>query len=86
MVSLFCLPGDDAIEAFELARNAGLFGRFISVSVGVFAGSGEGLSSLEKYSCDPRNPSPCELRVVDRAVYLAAIAIHRDLAVGPPPN
>jgi len=86
MVSLFCLPGDDAIDAFELARNAGLFGLFIFASVGIFAESGEELGSLEMYSCDPRNPSPCELRLVDRAVSLAAIAIHRDLAAGHPPN
>jgi len=40
MVSLFCLPGDDAIDAFELAHNAGLFGLFIFASVGIFAESG----------------------------------------------
>jgi hypothetical protein len=85
MVSLFCLPGDDAIDAFELARNARLFGLSIFVSVGIFAQSGEELGSLEMYSCDPRNPTPCELRLVDRAVCLAAIAIDRELAVGKPP-
>jgi len=86
MVSLFCLPGDDAIDAFELARNARLFGLFVFVSVGIFAESGEELGSLEMYSCDPRNPSACELRLVDRAVSLAAIAIHREPAVGHPPD
>ncbi len=85
MVSLFCLPGDGAIDAFELARNAGLFGLSIFVSVGIHADSGEALGSLEIYTCDPRNPSPYELRLVDRAVCLAAIAIDRDLAVGHPP-
>jgi hypothetical protein len=85
MFSLFCLPGDDAIDAFELARNARLFGLSIFVSVGIFAQSGEELGSLEMYSCDPRDPSPCELRLVDRAVCLAAIAIDRELAVGHPP-
>lgn len=86
MVSLFCLPGDDAIDAFELARNAGLFGLSIFVSVGMHADSGEELGSLEMYTCDPRNPSLCELRLVDRAVCLAAIAIDRELAVGHPPD
>jgi hypothetical protein len=85
MVSLFCLRGNDAIDAFELARHAGLFGLFIFVSVGIFAESGEELGSLEMYSCEPRYPSPCELRVIDRAVCLAAIAIDRDLAFGHPP-
>ncbi len=85
MVSLFCLPGDDGIDALELARNARLFGLFVFVSVGIYAKSGEELGSLEMYSCDPRNPSPRELRLVDRAVCLAAIAIDRDLASGHPP-
>jgi len=85
MVSLFCLPGDDAIDAFELARNARLFGLFIFVSVGIFAESGEERGSLEMYTCEARNPSLCELRLVDRAICLAAIAIDRDLAVGHPP-
>jgi hypothetical protein len=85
MVSLFCLPGDDAIDAFELARNASLFGLSIFVSVGIHADSGEELGSLEMYTCDPRNLSLYELRLVDRAVCLAAIALDRDLAVGHPP-
>jgi len=86
MVSLFCLPGDDAIDAIELARNAGLFGLCIFVSVGIHADGGEELGSLEMYTCEPRNPSPCELRVVDRAVCLAAIALDRELAVDHPPD
>lgn len=86
MVSLFCLPGDDAVDAFELARNASLFGLSIFVSVGIHAYSGEELGSLEMYTCDARNPALSELRLVDRAVCLAAIAIDRDLAVGHPPS
>jgi hypothetical protein len=86
MVSLFCLAGDDAMDAFELARNADLFGLFIFVSVGIFADSGEELGSLEMYSCNACDPSASELRLVDRAICLAAIAIHRDRASSHPPN
>jgi hypothetical protein len=86
MVSVFCLPGDDAIDPFELARHAGLFGLSIFVSVGIHAENGAELGSLETYTCDPRNPSLSELRLVDRAVCLAAIAFQRDLASGHPPN
>jgi hypothetical protein len=86
MVSFFCLLGDGGTDAFELARSASLFGLSTFVSVGIHADNGEELGSLEMYSCDPRNPALSELRLVDRAVCLAAIAIDRDLAFCHPPN
>jgi hypothetical protein len=78
MVSLISLPEDETASVAEIARSAELFGLHIFFSVGIFAGSGKELGSLEMYCCTPRNPSRDEIQLVERAACLAAIAIERD--------
>jgi len=79
MVSLVSLPEDESASVAEIARSAALFGLYIFFSVGIFAESGKELGSLEMYCCTPRNPSRGEVRLIERAACLAAIAIERDV-------
>jgi hypothetical protein len=82
MVSLISLAEDDATSAADIGRNAALFGLYIFFSAGIVAESGEELGSLELYCCVPRNPSPREFQLIERAACLAALAIDRDMEAG----
>ena len=75
VVSLICLPGDDASELAAISMNAELFGLYTFCSEGVVAEKGELLGSLEMYCCVPRSPSLEEFQLIERAKCLAAIAI-----------
>lgn len=78
MVSLISLSEDEVANTEEISRNAALFGLHLFFSAGVLGECGKELGSLEMYCCTMRNPSCCELQVIDRAVCLAAITIERD--------
>jgi len=75
VVSLISLPTDDASELAEIAMNATLFGLHTFCSAGVVAENDELLGSLEMYCCVPRSPSASEVRLIERAKCLTAIAI-----------
>jgi len=75
VVSLISLPTDDASELAEIAMNATLFGLHTFCSTGVVAENDELLGSLEMYCCVPRSPSASEVRLIERAKCLTAIAI-----------
>jgi hypothetical protein len=77
-VSLIFLPTDEGANTEEIAGNAALFGLHLFVSAIVLGESGKELGSLEMYCCTMRNPSACELQVIERALCLAAITIERD--------
>jgi hypothetical protein len=79
VVSLILLPGGDASEVAAIARNAEAFGLHIFFSEGIVAESGEDLGSLEIYCCVPRSPCSRELRLIERASCLAALAIKFDI-------
>jgi hypothetical protein len=79
IVSRISLPGDDRTSTSEIARNAVLFGLHAFFSAGIFAESSEELGSLEIYCCAPRNASSDDIRSIERAACLAAIAIERDI-------
>jgi hypothetical protein len=78
MISVFSLPSDDATGLAPVAKSAALFGLHKFCSAGVVAGNDELLGSLEMYSCVPRRPFLREVRLIERATCLAAIAIKRD--------
>jgi hypothetical protein len=86
VVSFLSLPEDDADELATIARNAQLFDLYVFCSEGVFADNEELLGTLEIYSCVSRNPSASELQLIERAKFLAAIAIQRDVEGRHPPN
>jgi hypothetical protein len=78
VVSLISLSTDGASELAEIAMNATLFGLHTFCSTGVVAENDEVLGSLEMYCCVPRSPSASEVRLIERAKCLAAIAIKLD--------
>jgi len=75
--SLISPPGNDAINADNIARNAALCGWYIFFSVGIGTESGKQLGSLEMYRRVSRIPSPRRLQLIERAACLAAVAIKR---------
>jgi hypothetical protein len=78
IVSRISLTGDAGISTPEIARNATLFGLHAFFSTSIFAENNEELGSLEIYCCAPRNASSDDIRSIERAACLAAIAIERD--------
>ena len=80
VISLFSLPSDDATSLAAIARSAGVFGLHKFCSARVAGGNDESLGSLEMYSCLPRRPYLPEVRLIERATCLAAVAIkqHND--------
>lgn len=78
MVSLFSLAGEDVANIPEIARNAALFGLHIFFSGVLFGEGNEEIGSLEMYCCATREPFFHELRWIERAACLAAIAIECD--------
>lgn len=82
MVSLISAPEDDVTSTAEMARNAVLFGLHIFSSTAIFGERGEELGSLEMYCCSVRAPSVREVKLIARAVCLAAIAMERHTKSG----
>ena len=78
IISLFSLSNDGATGLSTVAKSAVLFGLHKFCSARVVAGNDEVLGSLEMYSCVPRRPFLPEVRLIERATCLAAIAIERD--------
>ena len=78
VVSLISLPRDDPSGLAAIAMNAALFGLYTFCSEGVVAENDELLGSLEMYCSFPRSPSASESQWIERAKYLAAIAIKLD--------
>lgn len=77
MISLFSLPHDDTISLPAIVRSAGVFGLYKFCSAQVAGENDELLGSLEMYSCLPRRPFLPEVRLIERATCLAAVAIKR---------
>ena len=77
MVSLVSLPNDDANFAASIVKNAAIFGLHNFCSATVIGSNEELLGSIEMYCCTRRRPLLGEVRLIERATCLAAIAIHR---------
>ena len=86
VVSLVSVLGDNALDFVAIAENAKQFGLYTFCSVGVIADNGEPLGILDMYSCKPKLPSPWEWKLIERAGYLAAIAIERENERAPGRN
>lgn len=78
VVSLLSVPDDNAMNFAAVAENAKRFGLYTFCSLGVIAENGELLGILDMYSCEPDLPSAWQWKLVERAGYLAAIAIERE--------
>jgi hypothetical protein len=81
VVSLISLPGNDASKRVGIALSAVRFGLHIFCSESIVADE-ELLGFLEMYCCIPRNPSASEFQWIERAKYLAALAIKRGMEAG----
>jgi len=77
MISIFSLPDDDAPGLDAIAKSATLFRLYKFCSVGVVDGNGEQLGTLEMYCSVARRPHAGEAQLIERATWLAAIAIER---------
>ena len=77
MVSIITLPCDDPSERAAIAVNTRRFGLHTFCAEGVAAENDERLGFLEMYCSVPREPTPEEVQLIERAKCLAAIAIKR---------
>ena len=82
VISLVSPAGDDASELATIMANASLFGLHSFCSEGLVDGNDEVLGSLDMYCCVPRSPSSIEIRLIERAKCLAAVAITLDNEAG----
>jgi len=78
-VSLVSISGPEATSAAEGNRTAAFLGLYVFHSVKLLGDLGEELGSLEVYCCGPRVASAEELRLLDRAQRVAAVAIDREI-------
>jgi GAF domain-containing protein len=77
VASLVFLPDDDEHYMHTVAQSALHLGLSIFCFTGIFSRSGDLLGTLEMYCCFPRIPTPTEIRLIERATHLAALAIQR---------
>jgi hypothetical protein len=77
VASLVLLPDDDEHYLHTIAQSAAHFEFSIFRSTGIFSRSGDLLGTFEMYCCFPRTPSPGEMKLIERATHLAALAIQR---------
>jgi hypothetical protein len=77
MVSLIFLANDDAAGRAAIAKSAARLGLCKFCSAGVVADNAEVLGSLEMFCCLPRRLLLREVRLIERATSLAAVAIRR---------
>jgi len=81
MVSLISLFEDASTRTSEIAGNATQFGLSPFYSATILSDQDEPLGFLDMYSGSPRKPSPVEMQLIERAIWLAAIAIQLDMEV-----
>jgi hypothetical protein len=80
IVSLILLADAHSDEIADIGKSAAVFGLHRFCSAAVVGGDNEVLGSMEMYCCMPRRPCLNEIRVIERATCLAAIAIKRHQA------
>jgi hypothetical protein len=77
IVSVMLLPDDTERDFKTIARGALQFGLHLYWSADIPFGDEEVLGSFEMYCCIPRAPTALELKLIQRATHLAALAIQR---------
>src|SRR5947209_8770163 len=80
IVSVILLADAHCEEIANIGKSAAVFGLHRFLSAAVVGGDDEVLGSMEMYCCMPRRPCLNEIRVIERATCLAAIAIKRHQA------
>jgi hypothetical protein len=77
VISLASLPDDDSTDLAAIVKSAAIFGLYKFCSAPVLGGNDEALGSIEIYCCIARRPFLNEIRLIERATCLAAVAIKR---------
>jgi hypothetical protein len=77
IVSVMLLPDDTERDFKTIAHGALQFGLHLYWSADIALGDEEVLGSFEMYCCVPRTPTAFELRLIQRATHMAALAIRR---------
>jgi GAF domain-containing protein len=77
IVSVVLLPDDPECDFKTIARGALQFGLRLYWSADIPFRDDRVLGSFEMYCCVPRTPTASELKLIQRATYLAALAIRR---------
>jgi GAF domain-containing protein len=77
IVSVVLLPDDPECDSKTVARGALQFGLRLYWSADIPFEEDRVLGSFEMYCCVPRTPTASELKLIQRATYLAALAIRR---------
>jgi hypothetical protein len=77
IVSVMLLPDDTERDFKTIAKGALQFGLHLYWSADIPLRDEDVLGSFEMYCCIPRTPSAFELKLIQRATHLAALAIQR---------
>ena len=77
VVSLFLLPDGEPNHHCSVTQSAIKLGLHVFSSTNILSRDETQLGTLEIYGCDPRWPTADECRLIERVVYLAAIALQR---------
>jgi hypothetical protein len=77
IVSVMLLPDDTERDFKTIAHGALQFGLHLYWSADIALGDEDVLGSFEMYCCVPRTPTAFELRLIQRATHMAALAIRR---------
>ena len=77
IVSVMLLPNDTERDFKTIAHGALQFGLHLYWSADIALGDEDVLGSFEMYCCVPRTPTAFELRLIQRATHMAALAIRR---------
>ena len=77
VVSLFLLPDCEQNHLCSVTQSAIKLGLHVFSSTDILSRDKSDLGTLVIYGCDPRWPTADEDRLIERAVYLAALALQR---------
>jgi hypothetical protein len=77
IVSVMLLPDDTERDFRTIAKGALQFGLHLYWSADIPLRDEDVLGSFEMYCCVPRTPTASELKLIERATHLAALAIRR---------
>jgi hypothetical protein len=75
VVSMVSLPDVDENRVCTITRSALQVGLDVFCSSAILSFDKLFLGSLEIFGCDPRQPTPLELVLIDRVTYLASLAL-----------
>lgn len=78
VVSVVLLPDDEEHKLHTFAESAEAFGLSAFSVTTILSPNGKFLGTLEMYSCVSREPTPCETKLIERAMHIAALAIQND--------